>query len=139
MKNLEEIPKKEIFNVPEGYFDALPAKIQARIQENSPRETAFVFRYKLQYALPIVALLVIGIYWYTDNRQPADVESILASVQTEDLITYLNESGMTTDDILENMELNASDLEAIENEVYELNLDVETLDGIADDLESENI
>lgn len=135
MKKLEDIPKKEIFNVPDGYFDALPGKIQARIAaKNSTRETSFIFR----YVLPVIALLFIGIYWYTNDRQPVDAESILASVQTEDMIVYLDDSGITTEDLLEHIDFNASDLEAIENEVYELHLSDEALKEIIDDLESEN-
>jgi hypothetical protein len=145
MKKLENITKKEIFNVPDGYFDKLPGKIQARISAGIPgKETNFVFRYKLQFALAVpivigIALLAVGINSYTSNQQPGDVESILASIQTEDLITYLDESGLTTDDLLENIEFDAIDLEAIENEVYDLNLEAEGLDELADDLESENI
>ena len=30
---LEDLPQKEIFDVPEGYFEKLPGTIQARIAE----------------------------------------------------------------------------------------------------------
>ena len=36
MKKLEDIPKKEIFDVPDGYFEKLPGKIQARISGSVP-------------------------------------------------------------------------------------------------------
>ena len=137
MKKLENIPKKEIFKVPEGYFEGLPAKIQARIESANPaRETSFVFRYKLQYALPVIALLAIGIYWFNISSQPKDVDALLASVQTEDLVAYLSESDLTTEDLLEHVEYNSTDLEEIESEVYELHLDAEGLDG---DIDLDNI
>src|SRR5687768_8464651 len=139
MKKLEDIPKKEIFNVPNGYFEGLPAKIQARIESKDPvREASFVFRYKLQYALPVIAMLAVGIYWFSAASQPQDVESLLASVQTEDLIAYLNESDITTEDLIQQGEFNSTDLEEIETEVYDLNLNEEELDDLGD-LDIENI
>ncbi|MBT1697756.1 hypothetical protein KK083_12765 [Fulvivirgaceae bacterium PWU4] len=141
MKKLENIPKKEIFSVPDGYFDTLPGKIQARISKETPaREQGFVFRYKLQYVLPVVVLLAAGIYWFASSNQTNDPETLLASVQTEALMAYLSESDLTTEDILETIDFNTSDLDAIESEVYELNLDALPLeDGIDDDINPEDI
>lgn len=138
MKKLEEIPKKEIFKVPEGYFEELPAKIQARIESKNPaKETSFIFEYRLQYAIPVIALLAVGIYWFSISSQPRDVETLLASVETEDLVAYLNESDLTTEDLLEHVEFNSTDAEEIENEVYDLNFD--ELDVEFGDMDLENI
>jgi len=129
MGKLEDIPKKQFFNVPDGYFDRLPAQIQSRIASgkgdtrNNP-----VFRFGLQYALPM--LLVAAVLFYYSSTGP-DPESILASVETADLISYLQEAGLTTEDVLDNIDFSAQELDAIENEVYGLNfqnLDDETLD-----------
>jgi hypothetical protein len=140
MKNLENIPKKEIFSVPDGYFDSLPGKIQARISSEKPSEQpGFVFRYRLQYALPVMALLAIGIYWFSIEQNPGDAESILASIQTEELVSYLNSSELTTDDLLQDVEFSDDDIQDIESEVYELNLGTEDLDEVLGDFDSENI
>lgn len=140
MKKLEDIPKKEIFQVPEGYFEGLPAKIQARIEAKKPfRERSFVFSYKLQYVLPAVALLAVGMYWFSVSSQPKDAESLLASVQTEDLIAYLNESDMTTEDLLEGVDYNSIDIEEIESEVYGLNLDTLEIENGFGELDLDNI
>lgn len=137
---LEDIPKKEIFNVPEGYFDGLPSKIQARIDaQKTGQQESFVFKYKLQYALPMVAILALGIFWFSQFSQTTDAESLLASVETEDLIAYLGESEITTDDVLNHVEFNSEDLEEIESEVYELQLDDELLDRDLNELDLENI
>jgi hypothetical protein len=129
MKKLEDIPKKEIFTTPEGYFDALPGKIQARISAK-PEKQPF-FAYTLKYALPVIALLAAGIFWYTANQEttPADAESILASVETEALIAYLDESEISTEDLIENLEFRTDDIEAIESEIYILPLEELDLDG----------
>lgn len=140
MKKLENIPKNEIFSVPDGYFDTLPGKIQARISKETPaREQRFVFRYKLQYVLPVIVLLAAGIYWFAGTNQTSDPETLLASVQTEALMAYLNESDLTTEDILETIEFNTSDLDAIESEVYELNLEALPLEEVIDDINPEDI
>jgi hypothetical protein len=140
MKNLEDIPKKEIFTVPDGYFDSLPLKIQARISgEKTEAHPGFFVRYRLQYALPVIALLSIGIYWFAAQSGNGDPETILASVQTEELVAYLNDSELTTDDLLEDVEFNEEDAQEIESEVYELNFDTEDLDEVLGDFDIENI
>jgi hypothetical protein len=140
MKKLENIPKKDIFNVPDSYFDTLPGKIQARISEARPaHERSFFFRYKLQYALPVVVLLVIGTYWLAGTNNTSDAESLLASVQTADLMAYLGESDLTTEDILETVEFNTSDLQEIESEVYELDLNSLQLEDVLNDINPEDI
>ena len=129
MGKLEDIPKKQFFNVPDGYFDRLPAQIQSRIASHKGDTRHYsVLRYALQYALPV--LLVAAVLFYYSSKSPGP-ESILASVETADLINYLQEAGLTTDDVLENIDFNSHELEALENEVYELNfqsMDDETLD-----------
>jgi hypothetical protein len=140
MKNLENIPKKEVFNVPDGYFDSLPLKIQARISgEKAEAQPGFFVRYRLQYALPVIALLSIGIYWFAAQSGNEDPETILASVQTEELVAYLNGSELTTDDLLEHVEFNELDAQEIESEVYELNFGTEDLDEALGDFDIENI
>lgn len=119
MSKLEDIPKKVIFNVPEDYFDKLPSKIQSRIASPADRRLRPVFRYTLQYALPLI--LTVAILFFYIKPEP-DAASILATVDTEDLINYLQESGLTTEDLIENIDFNSGDLEAIENEVYDLEL-----------------
>ena len=140
MKKLENIPKKQVFEVPEGYFEALPGKIQARIAlEKNHREPAFIFRYKLQYALPLVILFTIGILWFSKINQPTDIDAILASVQTEDLVAYLGSSEMTTEELLESVEFNQGDLWEIETKAYQLNLEDEELEDVLEDIDIENI
>jgi hypothetical protein len=122
MKKLEDIPKKQIFSVPEGYFDKLPQTIQARVSRKTEERPFFI--QSLKYALPVIAMAAFGIFWYSQtNTQLQDAESILASVQTEALVAYLDESDLSTEDILENIEFTTGDVEAIESEVSIFPLD----------------
>lgn len=129
MKNLENIPKKNIFEVPDGYFDKLPSSIQARLESDSPkREPKTYFRYALQYALPVVLVAVAAIFIF--KPKSASVEDLLATVSTEQLIAYLDEidvNTLTTDELIESFEFDAETIEAIEQEVY-FNFDFENDD-----------
>ena len=131
---LEDIPKKDIFNVPEGYFDKLPNTIQARItSQKSASSWGSPWVTALKYAVPAVVLVVAGILWF--NKPVQDAETILASIQTEDLVAYLDDSDLTTDDVLESVDFNADDVDQIENEVYELNINTVDYNEMLDELD----
>lgn len=133
MKKLDDIPKNHPFKVPEGYFDSLPEIIQTRVAKKSEtKESKPYFRYALQYALPAIVLAIVAVIYLTP-RTPQTVDSMLASVSTEDLITYLEESEITADELLESMDLNAENVEAIESELY---LNYDELENLSE-LESE--
>ena len=118
MKKLEDIPKNHPFKVPEGYFDKLPGIIQARVSEQSEvKEAKPYFRLTLQYALPMIVLAIVAvIYFVPKNGQ--DMDTMLASVSTDELVAYLEDSEITTEELLEEMTLDNESVEAIESEVY---------------------
>jgi hypothetical protein len=134
MKKLEDIPKNHPFKVPDGYFDNLPGIIQSRVAEKSEvLEAKPYFRYALQYALPVVVLAIVAVvYLYPTN--PQDVDTMLASVSTEELVAYLEQSEITTEELLDEMDLDSESVEAIESEVY-FN-DIENLDELDLDLDN---
>lgn len=134
MKKLEDIPKNHPFKVPEGYFDRLPEIIQARVTEKvRVNETKPYFRYALQYALPVIAFAIVAVIYLMPGK-PQTVDTMLASVSTEELIAYLEESEITADELLESMDLNAANVEAIESELY-FNLDdLENLNELESEL-----
>jgi hypothetical protein len=137
MKKLEKIPKNNIYKVPDGYFEQLPMKIQARIETRTASQTRVlgVKRYALYYAIPVVALLIVAVFIFKPG-QDESVESMLSSVSTEQLITYLEDNNLTTDELLENIEFDEFTIESIENEVYsDFVLDEEMLQLLPDKLE----
>jgi hypothetical protein len=136
---LDDIPKKPIFDVPDGYFDQLPGKIQSRISGKMQSEKSFVFRYRLQYAIPVLVFFVVGALWLFRPAPANDVDSLLASVETEHLVAYLNESELTTEDVLEQVDFSLDDIDDIETEVYQLQLEDESFDNIMDDIDVENM
>ena len=130
MKKLEDIPKNHPFKVPEGYFDRLPAIIQSRVAEKLPvKEAKPYFRYALQYALPVVMLAILAVIYLVPSA-PKDVETMLASVSTEELAAYLEESEITTEELMEEMDLDNESIEAIEGESYFNFDDMENVDEL---------
>lgn len=127
MKKLEDIPKNNPFSVPDGYFDKLPGIIQARIAEGSAqKEPRPYFQYALRVALPLAALVVIAILYFTPSPRD-NYNEILASVDTEQLTAYLEESDITVDELLDAADLDEESAEAIEAEVYFNDIDLENL------------
>jgi len=120
MKKLEDIPKADIFKTPEGYFDKLPGVIQSRVtKENAQAVRPFSY-YALRYALPAVILLAAVVFWPTPSNHDNTAESILASIDTGDLVAYLNDDEFTLDELLEQVPLDDEDASKIQQSVYSL-------------------
>jgi len=136
MKKLEDIPKKQVFEVPEGYFEKLPGIVQSRVAKpGEERRWWFVYRYSLRIALPAMILLAFGIFWYNQPQADKSAEGILASIQTEDLVAYLSEADLTTEELLEDVQLNDEDVIHIEESVYEFQLSDPDFEEIFNEIE----
>ena len=138
MKKLDDIPKKQVFDVPEGYFDNLPAKIQARLVSPA-RERHFVYRYRLQYAIPVLVVLAAAIFWLTPDSTTPDVERMLSSVSSDQLVAFLTESDITTEDLLNSVDFSEEEIARIEAEAYSLGLEEDDLSPYLDDIELDNL
>lgn len=118
MKKLEDIEPKEIFSVPEGYFEKLPSVIQARLTEkNIIRKTVWYQRPALRYAVPVLALFAVVMYRFIPPAKP-DVISLLESVEVQYLEAYLAESGITTEELLEVLDPDSETADDMEMEIY---------------------
>ncbi|HNV28556.1 MAG TPA: hypothetical protein PKJ83_05445 [Cyclobacteriaceae bacterium] len=114
MKKLEDIPKKNIFEVPEGYFEKLPGIIQSRVAKPDPTPW---FAPTWKFALPILAFIAVGIIWFTSQTGDS-IEQQLASIQTEQLIAYLDDGDLTMDDLAETVTWSETDLDELEEKVF---------------------
>lgn len=137
MKKLEDIPKKEIFNVPDGYFDKLPGIIQARVAKPQ-KESSPALGFALRYAVPTVVLMVVGIVWYNQSHKVVNVDQLISSIQTEDLVAYINDSDITTEELLADVQLDNEDADVIEGNVYDINLENESLEDIINEMDIDN-
>lgn len=131
--------KKNIFEAPEGYFEALPDRIQERIREEENTGTAKMVsfpRWAYAAAASVLILLAAGIYLY---QQPAkdlaseqQVEALLAEVPEETMLEYLQadaeislmQVNLTAEEqqelLLEGMDNYELTIEDYEYEIYEL-------------------
>lgn len=133
MKKLENIPKKNIYEVPEGYFDKLPGIIQSRVAKEEVGQKSF-FVYSLRYAIPVMALAIVAIVWVWSNKETdLNAEQMLATIDTPTLIAYLEDADLTTDELLESVSLSQEELMAIEGDVYTIDLDESELDDLMDE------
>ncbi len=129
MKKLEDIPKKTLFEVPDGYFDRLPGVIQARVTEKQP-ELAWG-SFALKFALPAVALVAVAVFFW-NGPAALSSEELLAGIDSEQLVAYLGESELNSDDLLEFVPLDQEEASALEdnalNEIELTDLDLDELE-----------
>lgn len=130
---LEEIPKKNIFETPEGYFEKLPMEIQSRIQEKKVVWQRPVVRYSLRYAIPAILLLMV-VYLGVRPDRIQDPEEIIAQVSSEDLLAYIENADYLTFDALDPLLDADLDLLEIEIEIPDL-ADEDDLEDYIDELE----
>lgn len=131
---LEDIEKKNIYKVPDKYFDQLPMRIQARTAEKKP-STGFTFRWNfaLKVATPAFALILILIlFGIPGSKESLSADEILAQVSTEDVIAYLEISDITTDEIIEVLDLSDLELNFEDDDPLNLELEDADLDAIMD-------
>ena len=131
MKKLEDIPKKTLFEVPEGYFERLPGVIQARVAEKQP-ESAWR-SYAVKYALPSVAVIAVAVFFWS-GPATGTAEELLAGIDSEQLVAYLAESELNADELLESIPLDQDEADRIEENALE---EIELSDYDLDELENE--
>ncbi|MBX2894037.1 MAG: hypothetical protein KF763_01250 [Cyclobacteriaceae bacterium] len=136
MKKLEDIPKKDLFKAPDGYFDKLPGIIQARVAKPEPKS---VWMPVIKFALPVVAVVTAGIFWFS-NPTVQSVEAELASINTEHLIAYLDNNEVVWEDVEVDRNWSEDDLLELENQVYAtFDTDGSELELLDEILELENL
>jgi hypothetical protein len=114
MKKLEDIPKKELYKAPDGYFDKLPGIIQARVAKPEPKP---LWVPALKFALPVLALVTVGIFWFS-NPTVQSLENELANIETEQLVAYLDTNEVAWEDLEADKEWSEDELLELEEQVY---------------------
>ncbi len=99
---LNQLPKKDSFQVPEDYFDELPGLIQDRVQVKTKTQWTYV----LKYALPVLLLIVSVLYFSQKNTD----QSIQISKQ--EAVDYIdNQMDIDFDETLLAEEISAQSVE----------------------------
>ena len=115
MKKLEDIEKKQIFEVPDGYFEKLPLRIQERVSKKSTsfrwlRSSAF------RIAMPVAAALVVAVVWFNPFNKPT-IEQELASIDETELLAFLQDSDFQSEELEAAFLLSEDDVNALEENV----------------------
>jgi hypothetical protein len=116
---LDNLPKKNIYQVPDRYFDQLPGRVMARVREkesaNNPVALLFFWRQPfLRGALAGLALVLAFIFIYNFNSgsgQPtASSEALLSNVTEKEALEYLMASEQLAPQDLSALPLSEKDL-----------------------------
>ena len=139
---LEDINKDNIFKVPENYFEEFPDRLKERIAETKKIKTAPVISLRRIVQLAAAAvILFFAIYGIKQiNNQPATIDQMLADISTEELINYLVESDMSTEELLADLDMSMITFneDQITDEIITSDpLDEEIIDEILDEYEIE--
>ncbi len=139
---LEDINKDNIFKVPDNYFENFPERLQKRIEETEERKKTPVIRLRsiinMAAAAVILMFVIYGITQINDNS--TSVDQILSEISSEDLVNYLVESDMSTDEFLESLDMSviASTEDPITDEFIPSDpLDEKIIDELLDEYEIE--
>jgi hypothetical protein len=129
MKRLEDIPRKNIYQVPEGYFDQLPQVVQSRVVQ-AKDANIFSFQWNLawRYAVPVLILASIGVFWLQSSRT---VEDQLQGIDVDQLAYFLEDADLAAEELTETVTWSADDIDALEESVYST---LETSGSELDDL-----
>ncbi len=139
MKRLDEIPKKSLFEVPEGYFEKLPGVIQARVAIPTAVGMAWG-RLALRYALPVLVLAAAALFII--NREPGaeGPEEVIASLESEQLVAYLEETDLNIEDLLESIPLDGTEVDMLEVDALDNfgfdGFDEGNIDELVDEIDS---
>lgn len=134
MKKLNDIPKKNIYEVPDGYFDKLPGVIQSRVAAKETIQPSFIYYFRYHIQVLVLAIAMIGVWIFRTNiKDDKNAEELLASVDTPSLIAYLEDVDVTTDELLESFSLSTEEVTAIESDVYNIDVDQNELDELLDE------
>lgn len=113
--DLNKIPKKDLHQAPEGYFEALPDKILQRIDGEEKRKERKLgvqvswstIGYAAAASIVLLVAVLIGIR--NNENDAASAEDLLAEVSTSDLVLYLQYSEIDTYEIIEATDIDQLD------------------------------
>jgi len=138
MKKLDDIPKKNVFDVPDGYFEKLPGVIQSRVAK--PERLASWNPWLItRVAVPVLLLVGAGIFWFSQPQRItgyADIEYELGQIDQEQLSLFLDDNELQAEELMETVTWSEDDLRALEDQVYEgFTTTAEDLDALLEDFD----
>ncbi len=118
--NLDNLPKENIFKIPENYFHDLPMQIQAQTSGHSRVVPIISWSKRSTWGsvAACIAIAILGYFTLMPEQSSLGSES-LADVRNQEIINYLIQQNLTQGDIAEQFNINKNieikDSELIEN------------------------
>jgi hypothetical protein len=101
---IEDLEKKHVFNVPEGYFKHLPQQISHKLVTTRKSQPWFilpVFKYGAAIASFCLIILIGYFLTLTPVPNPVQPEIILSQVSGQDIVQYLQQSEVSQFELVE--------------------------------------
>ncbi|MBD2702363.1 hypothetical protein IC229_17065 [Spirosoma sp. BT702] len=111
---LDELPpehplRQNPFVAPDGYFDDLPSRVQARIAPKAKPAFRISWSWQRTMASLAGASLIAILVWQTlPQRQESIGNEALAGVSNDVIAAYLDEQGINADELADSQQLHSS-------------------------------
>jgi hypothetical protein len=111
---LDELPpehpmRQHPFVAPDGYFDMLPSRVQARVNQKAKPAFSISWSWQRTTASLVGASLIALLVWQTlPQRQESLPSEALAGVSNEVITAYLDEQGINADELADSQQLHSS-------------------------------
>lgn len=135
-RKIDDIEKKNIYQVPDDYFDKLPGIIQSRAVNESKKKSFIWASPAVKYALPVLMIIIMAGYYtfFNNSDTPKTATELLAEIDTNELVDYLAYSEITTEEILEASNLDDIEFDFESEDIDLLNdSDLDELEGVLDE------
>ncbi|MVM37480.1 hypothetical protein GO730_07400 [Spirosoma sp. HMF3257] len=105
-----EHPMRQLpFLAPEGYFDTLPSRVQARVIRKSKPAFSITWSWQRTAASLAGASLIAVLVWQTlPQRQESLGNEALAGVSNEVIAAYLDEQGVDASELADAQQIHSS-------------------------------
>lgn len=111
---LDELPpehplRQQPFSVPDGYFDQLPTRVQARISRRAKPAFSISWSWQRTAASLAGASLIAVLVWQTlPQRQESLGSEALTGVSDEVIAAYLDDQGVDVNELADSQQLHQS-------------------------------
>ena len=98
---LEDLPKKDAFRAPDGYFDSLSSRLNDRIERSDVQSRVRILSIWKPLAIAASLIGILCVVWFGyRSAESSNAETLLTQVSIEDLQTYLGADDVEIEDVV---------------------------------------
>ena len=126
---LEDIHKKNPYEVPEGYFDTLTSEIQSKI---SAPQKGIAWQPVIRWALvPAMIVLVFAVVIFNDSTpNTSETQALISEIPENELLAYLADEAMSLDEMVALAEVPEDLLDDNTNILQGIDIEEESVDEL---------